>query len=112
MKPVVLTSIAEAEVERIALWYEVRKEGLGAEFFFRVREAIGHIIQNPIGYKLAIRDVRVANLRQFPYGLWFRVEDSRSVVIGCLHGRRDRILAKERAAGIIEMPPPKAPASA
>jgi plasmid stabilization system protein ParE len=107
LKPVILTGIAEADVERVAIWYEERKEGLGGQFVFRVRETIGRIAENPAGYAMAIGDVRVANLRQFPYGLWFRIRDDGSVVIGCLHGRRDRVLAKERAAGIFEMPKPK-----
>jgi toxin ParE1/3/4 len=109
LKSVILTARAEADVERVAVWYEERKEGLGAEFVGRVRETIGRIAENPAGYARAMRDVRVANLRQFPYGLWFRIRDDGSVVIGCLHGRRDRVLAKERAAGILEMPKPKDP---
>ena len=90
-----------------AVWYEERKEGLGAEFVDRVRETILRIRENPAGYRKAISDVRVANLRKFPYGIWFRERSDGSAVIRCLHGKRDRILAKERALGILQMPDPK-----
>ncbi len=107
MKPVILTKVAEADIERVAVWYEERKEGLGAEFIDRVTETILRIGENPAGYRKALNDVRVANLRKFPYGLWFRERGDGSVVIACLHGKRDRILAKERALGILQMPDPK-----
>jgi len=71
LKPVILTATAEADVERVAVSYEKRKESLGAEFVGRVRGTIGRIAENPGGYAEAIRDVRVANLRQFPYGCGF-----------------------------------------
>jgi toxin ParE1/3/4 len=110
VKPVSLTPTAEADIGRVALWYEERKEGLGAEFIRRVRETLDRIGDNPNGYVKAIRDVRVANLRKFPYGLWFRIKDDGSVVIACLHGKRDRVLARERALGVLEMIKPKDPA--
>jgi hypothetical protein len=58
LKPVILTCIAKADVERVALWYEKRKEGLGAELVGRVREAIGRIGENAKGYAKAIRQFR------------------------------------------------------
>jgi plasmid stabilization system protein ParE len=104
LKPVILTRIAEADIERAAIWYEERREGLGADFIARVREAILRIAENPTGYRKTIREVRVANLRRFPYGQWFRAQEDGSVVIACLHGKRDRVLAKERALGVLQMP--------
>lgn len=99
MKPFVLTRIAEADIARAMDWYEKRKEGPGAEFLVRVRESIEKIGLDPQGYAKVIEDVRAANLKQFPYFLWFReMDDGSLLVIACLHGRRDRRrLAKERA---------------
>ncbi len=77
MKPVILTPIADADIGRVAGWYEERKEGLGAEFIDRVEETLERIGENPVGYAKKINDVRVANLRQFPYGLWFRIQADR-----------------------------------
>jgi hypothetical protein len=66
-------------------------------FIDGVRETILRIRENPAGYRKAINDVRVANLRKFPYGIWFRERADGSVVIACLHGKRDRVLASPAA---------------
>jgi plasmid stabilization system protein ParE len=47
VKPVILTPIADADIERVAVWYEERKEGLGAEFTRRVRETLERIGEIP-----------------------------------------------------------------
>jgi toxin ParE1/3/4 len=100
LKPVQLTSAARADIAKAARWYEGQKEGLGETFVDRVLETVDSIALNPSGYRKRIKDVRMAIVPKFPYGLWFRVlpEDG-SIVIACLHHKRDTRLAKERALG-------------
>lgn len=104
MKPVIITGKAQSEIDSAASWYEGRKEGLGGEFLDRVRETLERIETNPTGYAEGYRGLRRANLEQFPYGLWFFVKPDNSLVIACLHGRRHPILARERAAGVVQIP--------
>ncbi len=104
-----LTDTAKADIRKAALRCEAEREGLGEKFLDRVDEAIGRIEANPTGYAEVIRDARKANLRQFPYALWFQIKPDNSLVIACLHHRRDSALAKERAAGILEIPKPPEP---
>jgi len=52
-----------------------------------------------------IKEARKADLRKFPYSLWFTIEND-VMVIACLHQRRDRVLARERALGVRPMPDP------
>lgn len=61
------------------------------------------IERNPFGHAKVIGDARRALLKQFPYGLWFKIEND-AIVIACLHHKRDIRLARERAAGMIEIP--------
>ena len=89
-------------------WYEAQRDGLGMEFFGRVDEAVQKISINPLGYRKVFGDARRINLRQFPFGLWYKMEQD-AIVIACLHGRRSVALAKERASDIIEMPKPAEP---
>ena len=63
---------------------------------------------NPLGYTKLRGENRRCNLGQFPYALWFKIVDE-IVVVGCLHGRRQPVLAKERGAGVIEIPKPPEP---
>jgi toxin ParE1/3/4 len=104
LNPVRLTKVAEREIAHAAKWYERKREGLGAEFVGRVRQAVEQIAENPQGYALLFRDLRRANFRQFPYALWFQVRPDKSLVVACLHGKRSPTLAKERRSGVVEKP--------
>jgi hypothetical protein len=44
---------------------------------------------NPLSYTPIIDGVRRANIRRFPLALWFRIDEDGSVVIACLHAKRD-----------------------
>jgi toxin ParE1/3/4 len=101
-----LTRAATVDIAKAADWYESQSAGLGDKFLDRVTEAVDSIGGHPKAFRKVIRDVRRANLRQFPYALWFRLEDD-AVVIACLHAKRDEVLAKERALGILQMPDPQ-----
>jgi hypothetical protein len=99
----ILTIPARRDIETAAEWYENQREGLGLEFTDRVLEAIEAIERNPFGHAKVIGDARRALLKQFPYALWFKIEND-AIVIACLHHKRDIRLARERAAGVIEIP--------
>jgi len=43
-----------------------------------------------------VKDARRANMKRFPYGIWFKVEVD-PVVFACLHHRRNPALIKGRA---------------
>ena len=46
------------------------------------------------------------NLEQFPYALFFKVENE-VIVVACLHSRRHPMLSKERSLGITPNKPPE-----
>ena len=93
-----LTAAAVGDIEQARNWYEKRRPGLGVTFITRVDEAIQSIGANSQVYQQIHRDVRRARLRRFPYGLYYRVEDDESVVLACLHFRRDPSLVVARTA--------------
>lgn len=70
-----LTKLAEADIAQAADWYERKREGLAIELVERVEQTIEQIAQSPLGYAKVIGEVRRANLKQFPFALWFRVEN-------------------------------------
>jgi plasmid stabilization system protein ParE len=106
LKPARFTPTAESDVRKAYVWYESQKEGLGIEFLVRVDQAVEIIGMHPESHPRIFGEVRRAPMRQFPFNIWYRVLPDDSVVIGCLHGKRDTVLARERAAGVLEMPDP------
>ena len=82
-------SEAEADIEGAANWYESQQRGLGTEFTRAVRALLATIEREPLRYPVARDSVRRALLRRFPYAVYFAPEPEVTVVIACLHVRRD-----------------------
>jgi plasmid stabilization system protein ParE len=89
---------AQRDVQQAFEFFEARSAGLGAEFLERVEQATDRISRNPETYQTVFQDVRRANLKQFKYALFYRIETDGSVVIACLAHRQDLKLAKARAS--------------
>jgi toxin ParE1/3/4 len=89
LKPVQLTPAAKSDIADASRWYESRREGLGDEFLDRVDEAIGEIARAPEGFQKVYKQARRVTLEQFrDHALWYVVRPDRSLVIGCLSGKR------------------------
>ena len=102
---VFLTKIAQRDIDKAAEWYERQREGLGFTFLDRIDQGLDKIALNPTGYRKVFGENRRCTLEQFPYALWFKVEND-VIVVGCLHAKRDPKLAKERRSGVIPLPEP------
>jgi len=79
---------------------------LGGKFVDRVEQGIEKIERNPLGFEKLAGENRRCVLQKFPYCLWFKARDE-VVIVACLHAKRSPVFAKERAAGVREMPKPK-----
>jgi toxin ParE1/3/4 len=88
---------AQADIEAAAQWYEGERPGLGFEFTRVVRAALAAIEREPQRYPSARGEVRRALVRRFPYALYFITEPDETVVLACLHVRRDPHVWQSRA---------------
>jgi len=84
------------DVVAIEDWYDAQQEGLGGEFREALDELLRRIGDNPLAYPERYRGNRRAMLRRFPYVVWYRIDGEISVVLACVHGRRDPSLARAR----------------
>jgi len=73
VKQLRFTQAAIRDVENAAEYYERQREGLGLQFYDRLEEAVGDIERNPEGFEVRFEGLRRCNLRQFPYGLWYKI---------------------------------------
>jgi plasmid stabilization system protein ParE len=89
MRAVVLRLEAADELAEAVQWYQRRRLGLGDELLLVVEAAIGQILRSPEMYPVVYRDVRRLLTRRFPYGIYYRLEPERVVVVAIFHGRRD-----------------------
>ena len=84
-----LTAEAEDELTEAALWYEDRREGLGIEFLEEAEQVFKKIEKNPRLYPVVHLDIRRANLRRFPYSIYFVIHQDIAGVLAVHHNSRD-----------------------
>lgn len=80
---------AELDLAAAGAWYEERSIGLGAEFLRNVRATLSAIARQPDLFPIVHGTVRRANLRRFPYAVYYVAEETVTAVVGCVHARRD-----------------------
>ena len=79
---------AEADIEEAATWYEKQREGLGYEFLDEVSKVFETISCDPGMYPVVHRHTHRALIHRFPFGIYYRIERKRIVVVAVMHGSR------------------------
>ena len=97
--PVVWLPEADADLKEGLAWYESIHPDLGARFALAVDAAVDVIARSPLVFQIVHAQIRRVGVRRFPYGLFFKVESHRIVVIACMHGRRNPKRWKLRRGG-------------
>ncbi|MDB5359198.1 MAG: plasmid stabilization system protein [Rhodospirillales bacterium] len=89
MLPVFFTASARTEILEARDWYEAQQSHLAQQFDTDLEAVVLRISENPLQFRIVSNKVRRALLRQFPYGVFFRILTDRVHVIAYLHTRRD-----------------------
>lgn len=63
------------DLQKAIHYYNVISLNLAKDFLIRVREAEKYISQNPFGDDVMYKQIRMHNLKQFPYYIHFFVDD-------------------------------------
>ena len=85
----VLEPAAEAEFLEAASWYGARSLALGVAYRQAVAELLETIEDSPQRFPIALRDIRKARVRRFPYVVYYVILPDIVAVIAIIHGRRD-----------------------
>jgi plasmid stabilization system protein ParE len=72
-----------------AVYYERQQENLGRRFLASVQDAISRILLNPRLYPAVEPGVRRCLVKTFPFGVLFRDQPRRIVIIAVMHLHRD-----------------------
>ena len=81
---------AQAEIEIAYDWYSKSSPNAGNRFLESLESAYGVLKVNPY-YQIRYRNVRSISLRQFPYSVYFMVEEAQNTVrvLSCFHQHRN-----------------------
>ena len=94
---VVFRRAARAEFDAAALWYEERQPGLGMQFISEIDHAVELAARHPERFPVRHNELRCAQVRRFPYSVFFRLESRRIVVLAVFHARRAPTIWQIRA---------------
>jgi plasmid stabilization system protein ParE len=89
MKTVKFHPDAESEMIQAAAYYEEQQPDLGRRFLASVQNAVNRIILNPHLYPTVDLDVRRCLTKTFPFGVLFREQSRRIVIMAVMHQHRD-----------------------
>lgn len=68
-----ITLAAFNDLTQTSDWDEKQRSGMGNDFIQKVDETLSLIERNPLIYSKLIDEARRANMKRFPYGIWFKV---------------------------------------
>ena len=79
---------ALAEAQAAAAWYLERNETAAKRFEDELARALLEVVTMPESFPSHRLGTRRCQLRTFPYGIVFRVDESKILVSAIAHGRR------------------------
>ena len=80
---------AERDLFEAIQWYEDQRVGLGIRFLHAVETVFAVIESAPELFGRVRRNIRRAGTKQFPFAVYYRIENSVIVVLAIIHTRRD-----------------------
>lgn len=86
---ILLSADAELDLIEGSDWYEQQRPHLGAEFELCVEVRLLEISRNPHECQQRYREVHIAFVDRFPYGIHYLVGSSEVYVIGIFHTSRN-----------------------
>jgi len=83
-----LSSAASEDVREAQAWYAGQATGLDLEFRRELDRVLERIRTYPAGFPQIHRSIRRANLRRFPYGVFYVRRDDHLFVLAVAHHAR------------------------
>lgn len=97
---------AVSELERAAVWYHEKSEGLGDDLIDRIESTVSSLVRWPgLGAAVPIPstdlEIRRVPIERFPYHLGYLVFEGRLHILAVAHGRRSPAYWAPRAERIV-----------
>ena len=86
MEWIILTSEAAFEdIKEAKKWYEEQRIGLSFDFELCLDGGYDNIIENPEGFQIRYKNIRVCYIYRFPYGIHYILKENIIYVVGVFH---------------------------
>jgi plasmid stabilization system protein ParE len=77
----VISEFAKQDIKEIALYYNIKRKGLGKEFTSEVRKATTYIVDFPEAFQTRYNEIRVALVDVFPYSIHYFFDSNKNTVL-------------------------------
>lgn len=99
IKRVIFTPEAEDDIAESYRWYESREPGLGEEFLRCIGACVESFQRNPRLYRVAVDEFRRAQVRRFPFEVFYEPTEQGVVVYSVFHCSQDPAQWRKRLKG-------------
>ena len=88
MTMILFTCAAQDDLAMAYQWYERQDPSLGANLLLQIDEILSRVCDSPLQFPCALKDVRRAKIRRFPYSIFFKLHEGKTIVIAVFHHSR------------------------
>lgn len=92
----IISDEANFDILDAYVWYETVREGLGKDFELCLDAEINFLTRNPLQFQVQYKQIRIAFIERFPYGIHFVVDKNFIKIIAVFHTSRDPQSWEER----------------
>ncbi len=78
---VVYIPLAKVDLKKAVAYYKDISPKLAKDFIFRIREGKQYISQNPQGDDIMYKEIRMHNIRQFPYHIHYQIQKDKKQIL-------------------------------
>lgn len=85
MLPVSISSFAEEDIQKIVDYYNEIGETLSEDFLAQLAQCLERIESLPEGYQKRYKEFRIAFLKRFSFGAFYKIYEEEIVIVAILH---------------------------
>lgn len=84
----IFTIEADQDLNKIKVWYDAINVKLTQDLFSELSDEFKLIKKSPLIYQTKYKQIRIAFLKRFEYGIHFIIEDNQLIVLRILHNKQ------------------------
>ena len=84
-----ITDEAYLDILDAHVWYNTLAKGLGDEFEQHLEKELNRLLKNPKLFQNKYKNIRVAYLEKFPYGIHYLIDENILKVVAVFHTSRN-----------------------
>ncbi len=84
----IFTVEADQDLNKIKVWYDTINVKLTKDLFSELSDEFKLIKKSPQIYQTRYKQIRIAFLKRFEYGIHFIIEDKQLIVLRILHNKQ------------------------